>query len=159
MGKISSYKLDKIDHRLIELLQTDSSQSIKQLALQLNLSNTPIYERIKKLEKFGIIEGYSAKINPKKVGKELLVFTNVSLKEHSKTFLLNFEQKIQQLDEVIECYHVSGEHDYLLKVLVKNMQDYRNFLTDTLAKIANIGNVHTSFVVSEIKKNTIIKLG
>ena len=158
MEKISTYKLDKTDAKLIELLQINSNQSVKQLALELNLSNTPVYERIKKLEKFGIIEKYTAKINPEKIGKELLVFTNVSLKEHSKTFLLNFEDKVKQLDEVIECYHVSGEHDYLLKVLVKNMQDYRNFLTDTLAKIANIGNVHTSFVVSEIKKDTIIKV-
>ncbi len=158
MEKISTYKLDKTDAKLIELLQINSNQSVKQLALELNLSNTPVYERIKKLEKFGIIEKYAAKINPEKIGKELLVFTNVSLKEHSKTFLLNFEDKVKQLDEVIECYHVSGEHDYLLKVLVKNMQDYRNFLTDTLAKIANIGNVHTSFVVSEIKKDTIIKV-
>ncbi len=158
MEKTSTYKLDKTDAKLIEILQIDSSQSVKQIASQLNLSNTPVYERIKKLEKIGVIDGYSIKINPKKIGKELLVFTNVSLKEHSKTFLLNFEKKVKQLDEVIECYHVSGEHDYLLKVLVKNMQDYRNFLTETLAEIANIGNVHTSFVVSEIKKDTIIKV-
>jgi Lrp/AsnC family leucine-responsive transcriptional regulator len=158
MEKISTYKLDRIDAKLIELLQEDSSQSVKQLSAQLNLTNTPVYERIKKLEKSGVIDRYSAKINPKKIGKELLLFTNVSLKEHSKTFLLNFEEKVTQLDEVIECYHVSGEHDYLLKVLVKNMQDYRSFLTETLAMIENIGNVHTSFVVSEIKKDTIIKV-
>jgi Lrp/AsnC family leucine-responsive transcriptional regulator len=158
MEKISTYKLDQIDAKLIELLQEDSSQSVKQLSAQLNLTNTPVYERIKKLEKSGVIDKYSAKINPKKIGKELLVFTNVSLKEHSKTFLLNFEEKVIQLNEVIECYHVSGEHDYLLKVLVKNMQDYRSFLTETLARIENIGNVHTSFVVSEIKKDTIIKV-
>lgn len=157
MVNTSNYKLDTIDAKLIELLQEDSSQTVKQLSAQLNLSNTPVYERIKKLEKSGVIDKYSAKINPKKIGKELLVFTNVSLKEHSKTFLLNFEDKVKQLDEVIECYHVSGEHDYLLKVLVKNMQDYRSFLTETLARIENIGNVHTSFVVSEIKKDTIIK--
>lgn len=157
MVNTSNYKLDTIDAKLIELLQEDSSQTVKQLSAQLNLSNTPVYERIKKLEKSGVIDKYSAKINPKKIGKELLVFTNVSLKEHSKTFLLNFEDKVKQLDEVIECYHVSGEHDYLLKVLVKNMQDYRSFLTETLARIKNIGNVHTSFVVSEIKKDTIIK--
>jgi len=158
MVNTSNCKIDQIDAKLIELLQEDSSQTVKQLSAQLNLSNTPVYERIKKLEKSGVIEKYSAKINPKKIGKELLVFTNVSLKEHSKTFLLNFEDKVKQLDEVIECYHVSGEYDYLLKVLVKNMQDYRSFLTETLARIENIGNVHTSFVVSEIKKDTIIKM-
>ncbi|MGV6861740.1 MAG: Lrp/AsnC family transcriptional regulator [Putridiphycobacter sp.] len=157
MGNFTKQKLDAIDSKLIELLQKDSRQSIKQLGQELNLSSTPIYERIKKLEKNGIIESYSAKVNPKKLGKELLVFTNVSLKEHSKDFLLNFENKVQTLDEVIECHHVSGEHDYLIKVLVVNMADYRDFLTNKLAKIANIGNVHSSFVVGEIKQNAIIK--
>ncbi len=157
MVNFTKQKLDAIDSKLIELLQKNSRQSIKQLGQELNLSSTPIYERIKKLERNGIIESYSAKINPKKLGKELLVFTNVSLKEHSKDFLLNFENKVQTLDEVIECHHVSGEHDYLIKVLVVNMADYRNFLTNKLAKIANIGNVHSSFVVGEVKQNAIIK--
>jgi Lrp/AsnC family leucine-responsive transcriptional regulator len=158
MEKISKFKIDAIDRALIELLQKDSTQSVKQLAAHLNLTATPIYERIKKIERNGIIEKYTAVINPKKIGKDLLVFTNVSLKEHSKDYLLNFEQKILQIDEVIECHHVSGEHDYLLKVLVKNMDDYRAFLTHKLAKIANIGNVHSSFVVGEVKKDSIIKI-
>jgi Lrp/AsnC family leucine-responsive transcriptional regulator len=148
--------LDKIDHQLIILLQEDSSRTIKQLAAELNLTNTPVYERIKRLEKTGVIEGYRAEINAEKVGKELLIFSHVSLKEHSKEYLLNFETKIAGLTEVIECYHVSGEHDYLLKVLVDNMKGYRNFLTEKLAKIKNIGNVHSSFVVEEIKKDRII---
>jgi Lrp/AsnC family leucine-responsive transcriptional regulator len=149
-------RLDKIDHQLIILLQQDSSRTIKQLAAELNLTNTPVYERIKRLEKTGVIEGYRAEINAEKVGKELLIFSHVSLKEHSKEYLLNFETKIAGLTEVIECYHVSGEHDYLLKVLVDNMKGYRNFLTEKLAKIKNIGNVHSSFVVEEIKKDRII---
>ncbi len=148
--------LDKIDHQLILLLQADSSRTIKQLAAELNLTSTPIYERIKRLEKTGVIEGYRAEINAAHVGKELMVFSHVSLKEHSKEYLLNFETKIAGLTEVIECYHVSGEHDYLLKVLVANMKGYREFLTEKLAKIKNIGNVHSSFVVEEIKKDRII---
>lgn len=148
--------LDKIDQHLLILLQQDSSRTIKQLAAELNLTNTPVYERIKRLEKTGVIEGYRAEINATLVGKELLVFSHVSLKEHSKEFLLNFETKIAGLTEVIECYHVSGEHDYLLKVLVDNMKGYRHFLTEKLAKIKNIGNVHSSFVVEAIKKDRII---
>lgn len=153
---LTMYKLDSIDKTILEILQKDSNQSIKQIASQLNLTNTPVHERIKKLEKNGIIEGYSANINVKKIGKELMIFTNVSLKEHTKEYLLNFESKIQTLKEVIECHHVSGEHDYFLKVLVKNMDDYRDFLTNKLAKIANIGNVHSSFVVGVIKKKAIV---
>lgn len=148
--------IDSTDKKIIEILQKDSNLSIKQIAAQLNLTNTPVYERIKKLEKSGVIEGYSAIINPKKIGKELMIFTNVSLKEHTKEYLLNFESKVQEIKEVIECHHLSGEHDYFLKVLVKNMDDYRDFLTNKLAKIANIGNVHSSFVVGEVKKKALI---
>jgi Lrp/AsnC family leucine-responsive transcriptional regulator len=148
--------IDSTDKKIIEILQKDANLSIKQIAAQLNLTNTPVYERIKKLEKSGVIEGYSAIINPKKVGKELMIFTNVSLKEHTKEYLLNFESKVQEIKEVIECHHLSGEHDYFLKVLVKNMDDYRDFLTNKLAKIANIGNVHSSFVVGEVKKKALI---
>ena len=149
-------KLDNTDKKILEILQSNSNQSVKQIAQQLNLTNTPVHERIKKLEKSGVIENYKAVVNPKLVGKELLIFTNVSLKEHTKEYILNFESKIQTIREVIECHHLSGEHDYILKVLVKNMDDYRDFLTNKLAKIANIGNVHSSFVVGEVKKSGVI---
>jgi len=149
-------KIDNTDKQILEILQTNSNQSIKQIAAQLNLTNTPVHERIKKLEKSGIIASYTANIDAKKIGKNLLVYTNVSLKEHAKEFILNFETKIQATKSVIECHHVSGEHDYILKVLVKNMDDYRDFLTNQLAKIANIGNVHSSFVVGEVKKSAVI---
>lgn len=148
-------QLDHIDHQIITLLQADSNINVKALASTLNLTVTPVYERIKKLENTGIIEKYVAKVNPYKLGLDLLVFTHVSLKEHTKAFLINFEKEVVSLNEVIECHHVSGEHDYLLKVMVKNMEGYRHFLTDKLAKIKNIGNVHSSFVVNEIKKSGI----
>jgi Lrp/AsnC family leucine-responsive transcriptional regulator len=145
--------LDSVDHQIITSLQLNSNVSVKAIAAQLKLTATPVYERIKKLEKAGIIEKYVAKVNPYKLGLSLLVYTHVSLKEHTKAFLINFEKEVVSLNEVIECHHVSGEHDYLLKVMVKNMEEYRHFLTDKLAKIKNIGNVHSSFVVNEIKND------
>ncbi|MFK8037376.1 MAG: Lrp/AsnC family transcriptional regulator [Crocinitomicaceae bacterium] len=148
-------KLDNIDSQIITILQADSNVNIKAVAKQLNLTVTPVYERIKKLEKAGVIEKYVAKVNPYKLGLDLLVFTHVSLKEHTKAFLVNFEKEVVSINEVIECHHVTGEHDYLLKVMVKNMDSYRHFLTDKLARIKNIGNVHSSFVVNEIKKSGI----
>ena len=149
-------KIDDTDKKILEILQLNSNQSIKQIASQLNLTNTPVHERIKKLERSGIIESYSANIDTKKIGKDLMVYTSVSLKEHTKDYLLNFETKVQSIKEVIECHHVSGEHDYLLKVILKNMDDYRDFLTNKLAKIANIGNVHSSFVVGVVKKKGVV---
>ncbi len=151
-------KLDQTDKKILELLQSDSNRNVKQIAAMLNLTATPVYERIKKMEKAGIIEKYVARVSPEKLGLELLVFSHVSLKEHTREFLSKFENEVLALKEVIECHHVSGEHDYLLKVMVKNMADYRQFLTNKLAKIKNIGNVHSSFVVGEIKKDGIIHL-
>lgn len=151
-------RFDQIDKKLIRLLQTNSSMTIKQLAFELNLTTTPVYERIKRLEKKGVIEGYHAKINPSKVGLELSVLIHISLKEHSKSLLLNFEKQINAMDEVTECYHVTGEHDYLLKAYIYNMEGYRDFLTNKLAKIPNIINVHSSFVVSQVKSGGIIQL-
>jgi DNA-binding Lrp family transcriptional regulator len=122
------------------------------------LTPTPVHERIKRLEKNGIIERYRAEIDAKKLGKSLMVLSHVSLQEHSKSLLHSFEEKIRALPEVIECYHVSGEHDYLLKVIIPDMQGYREFLTEKLAKIKNIGNVHSSFVVEAVKNDRIINL-
>jgi Lrp/AsnC family leucine-responsive transcriptional regulator len=149
---------DKIDEALLGSLQKDSTKTIKQLAAELSLTTTPVYERIKRLEKKGIIERYRAVINPAKVGKELCVIILVSLKEHAKENLLNFEGKVNALNEVTECYHVTGEHDYLLKAYISNMEGYRDFLTNKLAKIPNIVNVHSSFVVSQIKNEGIIHI-
>jgi len=151
-------KIDTTDRKLLMLLQRDSNQTIKQLASQLNLTPTPVHERIKRLEKNGIIERYRAEIDAKKLGKSLMVLSHVSLQEHSKSLLHSFEEKIRALPEVIECYHVSGEHDYLLKVIIPDMQGYREFLTEKLAKIKNIGNVHSSFVVKAVKNDRIINL-
>lgn len=148
--------MDAIDKKLIELLQTDSTLTVKQLAAELGLTQTPVHERIKKLQKNGIINRYKAMVNPKKMGLELTVYTSVSLKEHTKADMIHFEQKVKEMKEVVECHHLSGEHDYILKVLIENMDGYREFLTNQLTKINNIGHVHSSFVVSEIKKDSVV---
>jgi DNA-binding Lrp family transcriptional regulator len=108
------------------------------------------------LERNGIIEKYRAEVNASALGKTLMVISHVSLQEHSKSLLLAFERKIRALPEVLECYHISGEHDYLLKVLISDMQGYRDFLTEKLAKIENIGNVHSSFVVEAVKNDRVL---
>lgn len=151
-------KVDAIDQKLLMLLQENSNQTVKQLAAQLNLTPTPVHERMKRLERNGIIERYRAEVNAAALGKTLMVISHVSLQEHSKTLLLAFERKIRDLPEVIECYHVSGEHDYLLKVMIADMKGYREFLTEKLAKIKNIGNVHSSFVVEAVKKDRVIHI-
>ena len=151
-------KIDDIDKKLLRILQKDASLTTKQIAAEIGLTVTPVHERIKKLEKSGVILAYKARLDLNVLGKELLVFCQVSIKDHSKENLLHFEQKVLDLDEVVSCYHVSGKHDYMLKVVQSNMQEYRNFITNKLAKISNIDNVYSTFVMQEVKVDGIIKL-
>ena len=146
--------LDTTDRKLLQFLQEDAQQTTKELAAKLHLSTTPIHERIKRLEKEGYIDKYVALINKKKIERGLVGFCNVWLKEHSQSYLHQFEQEVLSIKEVIECYHVAGQFDYLLKVMVKDMEAYQHFLVNKLAKLDNIGNVQSSFVMTEIKYST-----
>ena len=144
-------KLDKIDFAILELLKEDAKQGNKSIASCVGLTITPTYERIKRLERIGVIEGYSARLNKSKIGKKLQVFCQVSLKEHSLELLEVFEKEVVALDEVSSCYHIAGNHDYALLIEIYDMEEYENFLKYKLASIPYIGNVQSSFVMSAIK--------
>ncbi len=146
--------IDAIDKSILILLQENGKYTIKELANLLNLTATPIFERIKRLEKDGYILSYSAKIDRKKIGLSLICYCNVSLKSHETSYLEKFEKDIIQFDEVIECYHIAGMYDYLLKVMVKNMDDYQHFVSKKLASIDNIGQVQSAFVMTEVKSTS-----
>mgnify|MGYP003639614581 FL=1 len=150
--------LDAIDKKLLSLLQNDSKQTNKQLSLQLNLSVTAIYERIKKLEKEDVIRKYVALINKEKINKSFLIFCHVKLLQHSKEFLSNFEKEILKLPEVSECFHVSGDYDYIIKIHVSDMKEYREFMVTKLTTIKHIGSTHSIFSISEVKNSNIIYL-
>ena len=150
--------LDKTDKKLLELLQEDAKQTNKQLALQLNLSTTAVYERIKRLERAEIITKYIGIINHKAVEKSFVVLCHIKLVQHTKEYLTKFESEILELDEVLECLHVSGDYDYIIKIYVKDMDAYREFMVTKLTTIRHIGSTHSTFVISEIKKTFQIKL-
>ncbi|MEN8857611.1 MAG: Lrp/AsnC family transcriptional regulator [Flavobacteriaceae bacterium] len=150
--------LDAIDKKLLSLLQNDSKQTNKQLSLQINLSVTAIYERIKKLEKEDVIRKYVALINKEKINKSFLIFCHVKLLQHSKEFLSNFEKEILKLPEVSECFHVSGDYDYIIKIHVSDMKEYREFMVTKLTTIKHIGSTHSIFSISEVKNSNIISL-
>tara|TARA_B110000902_G_C14233043_1_gene559612 strand:+ start:507 stop:965 length:459 start_codon:yes stop_codon:yes gene_type:complete len=150
--------LDSTDKKLINLLQNDSKQTTKQLSLQLNLSVTAIYERIKKLENQKVINKYVAIINKHKIEKSFLVFCHVKLIQHSKEYVTTFEREILKLEEVSECFHVSGDYDYILKIYVKDMGEYRNFMVTKLTAIKHIGSTHSTFAIEEVKNTTAINL-
>ncbi|MFN3852268.1 MAG: Lrp/AsnC family transcriptional regulator [Spirosomataceae bacterium] len=147
-------ELDKIDLKLLKLLQEDAQITSKELSTHLNLSQTPIYERIKRLERDGYIKQYVAILDKEKMGKPMVAFCNVSLKEHAKVLLDKFQEEIMAMDEVMECYHIAGTYDYILKVVVGDIKSYQDFIVNKLATLANVSNAHSSFVLTEIKHTT-----
>jgi Lrp/AsnC family leucine-responsive transcriptional regulator len=150
--------LDSIDKKLINLLQKDSKQTTKKLSLQLNLSVTAVYERIKKLENQKVIQKYVAIISKHKIEKSFLVFCHIKLIQHSKEYVSTFESEVLKLEEVSECYHVSGDYDYILKIFVKDMDAYRDFMVTKLTAIKYIGSTHSTFAIEEVKNTSAIQL-
>ena len=147
---------DATDKKLLGYLQQDSKQTNKELSNKLGLSVTAVYERIKKLEKEGFINGYIALVNKEKIDKNFIVFCHIKLVQHSQDYVVSFEKEVKRLNEVLECYHVSGDYDYLLKVLVKDMVAFRAFMVKKLTTINHIGSTHSMFVINEVKHTTAI---
>ena len=150
--------MDSIDKKLLLLLQTDSKKTTKELSLKLNLSVTAVYERIKKLEREGIIDKYVVLVNRSKVDKGFVVFCHLKLIQHTREFLTKFESEVVKLSEILECHHVSGDYDYILKIAVKDMEAYREFLVTKLTTLEHIGSTHSTFMISEVKNTTLIEV-
>ncbi|WP_298540770.1 Lrp/AsnC family transcriptional regulator [uncultured Aquimarina sp.] len=143
--------MDKIDRSILNLLQKNGKITIKEIAERLSLTTTPIFERVKKLEREGYIKSYKAILDRKKAGLQLMVFCNVTLNLHQTDYLKKFEKDIQQFPEVVECYHVAGMFDYLIKIYAQDMERYQHFLSNKLASLENISKVQSSFVMTEVK--------
>ncbi|MBT8393584.1 MAG: Lrp/AsnC family transcriptional regulator, partial [Bacteroidia bacterium] len=135
---------------------SDSKQTNKELSNKLDLSVTAVYERIKKLEKSGVIHKYVALVKKEKVNKGFVAFCHVKLIQHSQEYVVKFEKEVANLPEVLECYHISGDYDYLLKVLVKDMEAFREFMVKKLTTINHIGSTHSMFMINEVKHTTTI---
>jgi Lrp/AsnC family leucine-responsive transcriptional regulator len=147
-------KFDLIDKKILMLIQYDARLTTKEMADKLGKSVTAVYERIRWLQDEGYIKGYVALLNREKIDKQLLAFTNVQLKEHAHLMLKDFEKAVVKLTEVMECYHMTGSYDYLLKIVVHDMNAYHDFILNKLAKLANIGTVQSSFIMTEVKYDT-----
>lgn len=144
--------LDTTDIALLKCIQENSNRTTKELAAMVNLSPTPVYERIRKLEKEGYVKKYIALLDAEKLGRELIVFCDITLKQHTKEIGNKFVKDIISLNEVTECYNISGDYDFRLKVLVKSMKDYQNFVLNSLGAVENIGSAHSTFVMGTIKQ-------
>lgn len=149
----STYQADRIDLELLALLRKDAKMSSKELAAAVGLSLTPTYERVKRLERNAYIMGYQAKISKEKTRKALRVLCNVSVKTHAVSYLKAFEEEVIKLSEVVSCYHIAGNFDYLLLIEVFDMNTYSHFIKEKLASIPHIANVQSSFIMSVLKED------
>ncbi len=146
--------LDATDKKIITLLQQDASLSLQQLSEQLNLTSTPCWNRIKRLEKEGVIQKRIALIDPEKVGLELIAFVQIKTQQHSEVWLRNCVQQVKGFAQVLEFYRMAGEYDYLLKVIVKDMRSYDHFYQQLVNDVDGLTDVNTSFAMQQLKFTT-----
>lgn len=151
-------KLDKTDIDILSALQNDAKINMKELSETLHISKTPIYERIKRLENEGYIKGYVALVDNKMVGLPLVVFCNVSLAVHDDEHIQRFQEEIKGISEIMECYSTGGIYDFLLKVVLRDLDDYNRFVFEKLTKVHGIVKMQSSFVLGEIKHITALNI-
>ncbi len=148
--------LDDINKRILNILQDNGSITNSELSGQIGLAPATTLERVRKLEKNGIIKKYVALVDAEKVDKPITALVEITMRDHSAEAIKMFNQKIAVMPEVLECYHVAGEKDYILKVVTADIKSYKIFATEKLAGIPKIGKVSTMFVLSSIKYQTSI---
>jgi len=147
------YIPDEKDLSILRILQKDAKLSIRDIALRINLSPTPTHERIKRLEKIGIIKGYTTVVDRKKIDKGMMVICMVALNVHNKKTAGIFIEQVSKLKEVVEFYNISGEFDFMLKILAANMDDFHEFFVNKLSEIEGIGQTKSIFVMNSIKES------
>ena len=148
--------LDQKDISILKLLQSNARITVKEISDKVNLSTTPVYERIKWMEETGVIRQYATLIDPAKLNRRLMVIVYVSLKQHNKIAGSKFVKAINEMNQVLECYSISGEFDFMLKIMVEDMDAYYNFHVNRLSELENIGNVQSVFVMGVVKETHIL---
>ena len=146
-----SDKLDKVDLQILRTLQDNARLTTKELAARVSLSSTPVFERLKRLENSGYIKKYIAVLDAEKLNQGLVVFCSVKLVRLNKDIAFEFTRIIQEIPEVTECYNISGDYDYLLKIHAPNMKYYQEFILNVLGTIDSLGSLRSTFVMDEVK--------
>jgi len=143
--------LDQTDRIILRILQNDSKKTAKEIASMLNLTVSPVYERIRRLENQGFIKKYVAILDKDRIDRSITAICQISMRYHDESFIDEFEMQIQSLNEVQECYHMAGQVDFILKIHVQSLESYHEFVRYQLSKIKNIGVINSNFVIKEIK--------
>jgi len=150
--------LDELDRQILTELQRDARLANAELARRLNLSPPAVHARIRRLEEQGYVRGYTALLDRERLGFDMLCFIQIALQLHQIEQVNQFRATIQQLPEVLECHHVTGEYDYLLKIAVRNRQELERLVMEKLTPIPGVARIHTSLVFSEIKASTALPI-
>lgn len=144
-------KLDKVDLLILRTLQENARLTTKELAARVNLSSTPVFERLRRLENSGYIKKYIAVLDAEKLNQGFIVFCNVKLRRMNREIAADFARVIHEIPEVRECYNISGSYDYLLKIHAPNMKYYQEFILNVLGTIESLGSIESTFVMDEVK--------
>lgn len=151
--KSSVYRLDDTDLKILQILQNNARLTLKDVAAQVNLSATPVFERWRRLENLGFIKRYVAVLDPEKVHRGFAVFCSVKLRQLTFEVVSDFLRVIQSIPEVSECYYISGKYDYLLKINAPDMKYYKHFIVNVLGRVDSIGTIESSFVMDTVKQS------
>lgn len=149
-------KLDDLDKKILKILQKEGRLSNKELAERINLTTTPTLERVRRLEREGVINGYCAQLNPNALDKGLSVFVTVTLSVHQLSLMSEFTEAVKAIPEILSCYNTTGDGDFLLHIVAKDVKDYEQFMRTTLTTLPDVQRIHTSIVLSTIKEQSSI---
>lgn len=150
--------LDRVDREILKILQADGRVSNANLARRVGLSPPSVLQRVRKLEETGFISAYRTHLDPEKLGFNLLVVAHVSLALHQEKPIEAFRAAVQEIPEILECLHVSGDYDFLLKVVVGDMHEYEKLVREKISAIPGVGKIHSSFVLAPVKMTTELPL-
>lgn len=155
---MATLKLDRIDHKLLDILQSNGKITNAQLSKDVGLSPAPTLERVKKLENAGIIQSYHAKVDPQKVGLGIVTFVQVTLLGHKKLITESFVEQIQKVPEIVECHHVTGSCDFLLKIITQDITTYQDIIMEKVNEIDVVANTQTMVVLSTFKDSKVLPI-
>jgi Lrp/AsnC family leucine-responsive transcriptional regulator len=144
-------RLDATDIKILKELQGNAKLTTKELAEKVNLSPTPVFERQRRLEREGYIKRYAAELDAGKLGCNLIVFCNIKLKQHTRENGHQFMEAINAIETITNCYNISGDYDFMMKIYVRDMKHYQDFVLNTLGELDCIGSLHSTFVIGEVK--------
>lgn len=151
VSSTEKYSIDATDLQILRELQRNARLTTKELAARVNLSTTPVFERVKRLERDGIIDRYVAVLNAEKLNQGFVVFCQVKMNRLGRDIAADFNRMVKDIPEVTECYNISGQYDYLLKIHAPNMKYYQEFVLNVLGSIPHLGSLESTFVMDEIK--------